>query len=104
MHSGPVTEIQGSGGCLMAVVTKGGSKTSPREVIERANAEGVEVVDVRFIDLPGTLQHFSLPLGELDEDSFGTGLGFHGSSIRGLQAIDERDMMPVRDPDSAPLG
>src|SRR2546427_565487 len=103
MHSGPVTEIQGSGGCLMAVVTKGGSKTSAREVIERAKADGVEVVDVRFIDLPGTWQHFSLPLGELDEDSFVTGLGFDGSSIRGFQAIDESDMMLVPDPDSATI-
>src|SRR5216683_2186413 len=87
----------------MAVVTKGGSKTSPREVIERAKAEGVEVVDVRFIDLPGTWQHFSLPLGELEEDSFVTGLGFDGSSIRGFQAIDESDMMLVPDPDSATI-
>ena len=37
----------------MAIVTKSGSRTKPREVIERAKAEGVEVVDVRFIDLPG---------------------------------------------------
>jgi len=52
----------------MAIVTKSGSKTSPREVLERAKATGVEVVDVRFVDLPGTWQHFSLPLGELDEE------------------------------------
>jgi hypothetical protein len=38
----------------MAVETKSVSKTSPREVLERAKAEGVEVVDVRFVDLPGT--------------------------------------------------
>src|SRR5256885_3859296 len=46
---------------FMAIVTKSGSKTSPREVLERAKATGVEVVDVRFVDLPGTWQHFSLP-------------------------------------------
>jgi hypothetical protein len=70
---------------FMAIVTKPGSKTKPREVIERAKAEGVEVVDVRFIDLPGTWQHFSLPIGELEEDGFTDGLGFDGSSIRGFQ-------------------
>src|SRR5438132_8994677 len=80
----------------MAIETKAGSKTSPREVIERAKAEGVEVVDVRFIDLPGTWQHFSLPLGELEEDSFTGGLGFDGSSIRGFQSIDESDMLLIR--------
>src|SRR6266852_861354 len=88
---------------LMAVETKAGKKTSPREVIERAKAEGVEVVDVRFIDLPGTWQHFSLPLGELEEDSFTGGLGFDGSSIRGFQSIDESDMLLIPDPDSATI-
>jgi glutamine synthetase len=87
----------------MAVATKSGSKTSPRQVIERAKAEGVEVVDVRFIDLPGTWQHFSLPLGELEVDSFSEGLGFDGSSIRGFQAIDESDMLLIPDPDSATI-
>ena len=87
----------------MAIQTKSGSKTSPREVIERAKAEGVEVVDVRFIDLPGTWQHFSLPLGELEVDSFTDGLGFDGSSIRGFQAIDESDMLLIPDPDSATI-
>jgi glutamine synthetase len=87
----------------MAIVTKAGSKTKPREVIERAKAEGVEVVDVRFIDLPGTWQHFSLPIGELEEDSFTDGLGFDGSSIRGFQSIDESDMLLMPDPDSATI-
>src|SRR6266496_3410622 len=87
----------------MAVVTKSVSKTSPREVLERAKAEGVEVVDVRFIDLPGTWQHFSLPLGELDVDSFKDVLGFDGSSIRGFQSIDESDMLLMPDPDSATI-
>src|ERR1700693_5562603 len=85
----------------MAVETKAGSKTSPREVIERAKAEGVEVVDVRFIDLPGTWQHFSLPLSELEVDSFKEGLGFDGSSIRGFQAINESDMLLIPDPETA---
>src|SRR5260370_27541197 len=88
---------------LMAVETKAGKKTSPRQVIERAKAEGVEVVDARFIDLPGTWQHFSLPLAELEEDSFTGGLGFDGSSIRGFQSIDESDMLLIPDPDSATI-
>src|SRR4030088_902267 len=87
----------------MAIQTKSRSKTSPREVIERAKAEGVEVVDVRFIDLPGTAQHFSIPIGELEVDSFTDGLGFDGSSIRGFQAINESDMLLLPDPDSATI-
>src|ERR1700716_3425630 len=87
----------------MAVQTKSGSKTSPKEVIERAKSEGVEVVDVRFIDLPGTWQHFSVPIGELEVDSFTDGLGFDGSSIRGFQTINESDMLLMPDPDTATI-
>src|SRR6267142_3410376 len=83
----------------------GGAKTStaptPADVIRRAKEAGVQVVDVRFTDLPGTWQHFSIPLKELEEDTFADGLGFDGSSIRGFQAINESDMLLLPDPSSA---
>lgn len=77
------------------------SRTSPSDVIERARAAGVKVVDVRFADLPGQWQHFSIPARELTEDMFSDGLGFDGSSIRGFQAINESDMLLMPDPDTA---
>ena len=77
------------------------TSASPAEVIRRARESGVQVVDVRFTDLPGTWQHFSIPLGELSEDMFEEGLGFDGSSIRGFQAINESDMLLLPDPGSA---
>ena len=76
-------------------------QTKPAEVLQRARAAGVKVVDVRFTDLFGSWQHFSVPLGELEEDAFEEGLGFDGSSIRGFQAIDESDMLLLPDPDTA---
>ena len=85
----------------MSVEIGGASKTSPHEVITKARQAGVQVVDVRFVDLLGTWQHFSLPLSELEEDTFSDGLGFDGSSIRGFQAINESDMLLLPDPDSA---
>ena len=75
--------------------------TSPSDVIRRAKEAGVQIVDVRFTDLPGTWQHFSIPLKELEEDTFTDGLGFDGSSIRGFQAINESDMLLLPDPSSA---
>jgi glutamine synthetase len=75
--------------------------TSPAEVIRRAAEAGVQVVDVRFCDLPGAWQHFSIPLGELKEEVFEEGLGFDGSSIRGFQAINESDMLLIPDAASA---
>ncbi|HYB40728.1 MAG TPA: type I glutamate--ammonia ligase [Candidatus Methylomirabilis sp.] len=74
---------------------------SPADVIRLAKETGVQVVDVRFTDLPGTWQHFSIPVGELKEDMFEEGLGFDGSSIRGFQAINESDMLLMPDPASA---
>src|SRR6267143_613486 len=59
--------------------------TSPADVVRQARAAGVQIVDVRFTDLPGTWQHFSIPVKELEEDTFTDGLGFDGSSIRGFQ-------------------
>lgn len=77
------------------------SAASPEAVLHMAREAGVKVVDVRFTDLPGTWQHFSLPVSELSEATFVEGLGFDGSSIRGFQAIHESDMLLVPDPSSA---
>jgi glutamine synthetase len=85
----------------MAVEVKGSPRTSPAEVLDRARAAGVKVVDIRFVDLPGTWQHFSVPLSSFEEDAFSEGLGFDGSSIRGFQTINESDMLLLPDPDSA---
>ena len=41
--------------------------------------EGAEIVDIRFCDLPGLMQHFSIPAHELTADVFEEGLGFDGS-------------------------
>ena len=60
-----------------------------------------EMVDLKFIDLPGTWQHMTLPLAALDEGDFETGLGFDGSSIRGFQEIHESDMLLIPDPTTA---
>ena len=74
---------------------------SPDDVIRMAEQAGAQVVDVRFTDLPGTWQHFSLPVKELRSGMFTDGLGFDGSSIRGFQAINESDMLLLPDPASA---
>ena len=69
-----------------------GLKT-PGDVMKLIADEGVEVIDIRFMDFPGLWQHFSIPSRELSEDDFEAGLGFDGSSIRGWQTINESDML-----------
>ena len=73
----------------------------PEDVIAFARAQGIKMVDYRFTDLPGTWQHFSTPIGELTADTFKSGLGFDGSSIRGFQKIHESDMVLMPDPTTA---
>jgi glutamine synthetase len=63
--------------------------------------EGVLAVDLRFIDLPGLWQHFTVSTREFSADVFEEGIGFDGSSIRGFQAIQESDMLLMPDPASA---
>src|SRR5205807_2653062 len=75
--------------------------TSAAEVMEFATERGVEMVDLKFVDLPGTWQHMSLPLAALDEGDFESGLGFDGSSIRGFQEIHQSDMLLMPDPTTA---
>jgi len=72
-------------------------------VLSQLKKDGVEIVDIRFCDLPGLMQHFSIPAHELTEGAFEDGLGFDGSSIRGFQEIQESDMLLVPDPDTAVL-
>jgi glutamine synthetase len=74
---------------------------TPDDVLQLIGDEGIEIVDVRFCDLPGLMQHFSMPAGQLTAEVFDEGVGFDGSSIRGFQEIQESDMLLVPDPNTA---
>ncbi|MHB8262596.1 MAG: type I glutamate--ammonia ligase [Acidimicrobiales bacterium] len=92
---------------------------TPAEILRQISDMGIEIVDLRFCDLPGVMQHFSVPAHELTEscfekgfgfdpvgrtlaaESLGQGFGFDGSSIRGFQSIEESDMLLLPDPDTA---
>ena len=74
---------------------------SPQDVLALCRERGVKAVDLRFMDFPGLWQHFTIPVGKLEEEVFEDGLGFDGSSIRGWQAINESDMLLVPQPDTA---
>jgi len=71
------------------------------ELLKYIEDEGVEFVDVRFCDLPGIMQHFTVPVSNFSSDVFTDGLMFDGSSIRGFQQIHESDMLLLPDPGSA---
>src|ERR1700753_2638473 len=74
---------------------------SADEVLRYIRDENVEFIDVRFCDLPGIMQHFTIPTEVFTESVFTDGLMFDGSSIRGFQQIHESDMLLLPDPSTA---
>jgi hypothetical protein len=79
-------------------VTRPGSAS---EVIDLLKKHNIQIVDLKFTDLPGLWQHFSITLPEVHPDLFSAGIGFDGSSIRGFQEIHESDMLLRPDPATA---
>ncbi len=74
---------------------------TPKDVIALIQAKGVQIIDLRFTDVPGTWQHASIPASQFKEKTFANGIGFDGSSIRGFQAIHESDMLLMPDSNTA---
>ncbi len=75
---------------------------TPSDVVKMLKEHDLKMVDVKFTDLFGEWQHFSMPVEEFSaEGAFEDGMGFDGSSIRGFQSIESSDMILLADPDSA---
>jgi len=83
---------------------------TPEKILKKIKDEDIKFVDLKFNDLPGLWQHFTITSPELNglEDSdpakggiWAEGIGFDGSSIRGFQAIQESDMILHLDPETA---
>ena len=71
-----------------------------KEVVQMIKDQDIQIIDLKFVDLPGLWQHFSTSAREFGEDAFTDGVGFDGSSIRGFQSINESDMLLFPDPDA----
>ncbi|WP_067526205.1 type I glutamate--ammonia ligase [Nocardia uniformis] len=66
-------------------------------ILDFIAAENVQYVDIRFCDVPGTQQHFSIPASMFGPELVADGVAFDGSSVRGFQAIHESDMLLLPD-------
>ncbi len=75
--------------------------TTPQEVLKLIQDNNIQMIDLKFIDTPGTWQHLTVYHNQIDETSFTEGVPFDGSSIRGWKAINESDMSMVLDPNTA---
>src|SRR2546425_12732972 len=74
---------------------------TPEEVLRFAKEQGAKMVDLKFVDLPGMWQHFTVPIREPEEETFVEGKAFDGSSVKGFQTINESDMLIIPDPTTA---
>jgi glutamine synthetase len=75
--------------------------TTPQEVLKMIQDQNIQMIDLKFIDTPGTWQHLTVYQNQIDESSFSDGVPFDGSSIRGWKGIEESDMTMVLDPNTA---
>jgi glutamine synthetase len=75
--------------------------TTPKEVLKMIQDKNIQMIDLKFIDTPGTWQHLTMYQDQIDESSFTDGVPFDGSSIRGWKGIEESDMTMVLDPNTA---
>lgn len=70
------------------------------DVLRLIKEKNIEMVDFHIVDLLGTWQHVTLPVSEVDIQTFEHGVPFDGSSLRGFRSIEESDMIMVPDPSS----
>ena len=74
-------------------------KLTPKDVLDVISKNGINFVDLQFSDVPGRMQHVTIPAGMMSEKTFTEGVSkLDGSSIRGFTDIHESDMILVPDP------
>jgi glutamine synthetase len=83
----------------MASASKKQAKTEDKKaaIIDMCESGKVKMVDFKFTDVPGTLQHITYPGTRMCEELLQEGVGFDASSIRGFASIDESDMLLIPD-------
>jgi glutamine synthetase len=74
---------------------------TPKDLMSEIKGMDIKMADIRFTDIPGTTQHFTIPIKFLEEDTFKEGLGFDGSSVRGFQEIQDSDIIVIPDASTA---
>ena len=73
---------------------------SSEQALTYVEEHDIEFIDIRFCDLVGVQQHFTVPADQL-ADVLEAGVMFDGSSIRGFTQIHESDMKLIPDVTSA---
>ena len=73
---------------------------SIRSIIQRIKDDKIQFIDLKFVDLFGSLQHLAIAADNVDEGDLVKGFSFDGSSIQGFQTISDSDLILRPDPAS----
>ena len=71
-----------------------------RSILQRIKDEKIQFLDLKFVDLFGTLQHLVIAADHVDEGDLKKGFSFDGSSVQGFQTINDSDLILRPDPSS----
>ncbi len=71
-----------------------------RDVLRRIRDENIQFIDLKFVNLMGSLHHITFAADGFDAATFTRGLNFDGSSVRGFQDISQSDLLLRPDPAS----
>ncbi|MGE4595681.1 MAG: type I glutamate--ammonia ligase [Nitrososphaerales archaeon] len=72
-----------------------------QDVMNKIQSEDIRFIDLQFTDVPGKLQHVTVPSHTIDADAWTNGIPkLDGSSIRGFTGISESDMLLKPDPNT----
>ncbi|HEX5635859.1 MAG TPA: glutamine synthetase beta-grasp domain-containing protein, partial [Gammaproteobacteria bacterium] len=74
---------------------------SAKDVLNQIKDKEVKFVDFRFTDSRGKEQHVSVPVSQINDNTFIDGKMFDGSSIEGWKGINESDMILMPDTSTA---
>jgi len=67
------------------------------DLVKLCNDNGIEMIDLKYIDLFGRWQHLSMPRKRLSEELFTEGEPFDGSSAPGYKSVESGDMVIIPD-------
>src|SRR6266513_215985 len=81
-----------------------GGDMTPSDVLKLIKEKQAKFADLRFTDTRGKEQHVTIPARLVDEEFFGDGKMFDGSSIAGWKGINESDMILMPDANTALFG
>jgi len=61
------------------------------------NNEGIRSIELKFVDLKGSIRRVTISKDEFNERLFKNGIGFDGSSVTGFRKVSAGDLVLIPD-------